>query len=100
MLFIDDRQLYATNNNQLDSLINIVMICSQDISMSLELDKYSVLEMKRGRKVYISEIEISDEESMKKADNISYKYLGVLQVDKSHNDWMKSQTRERGMYGV
>lgn len=50
--------------------------------------------MKKGRKVDYIGIEFPNMESMKGVDNICYKYLGVLQMDKTLNGKMKSQVWE------
>ena len=48
---MDDLKLYAASKDQLDSLVQVVRIFSQDIKMSFGLDKCAVLEMRRGREV-------------------------------------------------
>jgi len=55
LLFMDDLKLYGANRDQLDSLIQVVRIFSQDIKMSFGLEKCAVLEMRRGRQVDSSE---------------------------------------------
>ena len=39
LLFMDDLKLYETSKDQLDSLVQVVRIFSQDIKMSFGLDK-------------------------------------------------------------
>ncbi|MEM7264391.1 MAG: reverse transcriptase domain-containing protein [Pseudomonadota bacterium] len=51
LLFMDDLKLYATNKSQLDSLVNVVKIFSNDIKMEFGLSKCAVLELKRGKVV-------------------------------------------------
>ena len=58
LLFMADLKLYGVSTDQLDSLVQVVRIFSQDIKMSFGLDKYSVLEMRRGRQVGSSGIEL------------------------------------------
>ena len=48
---MDDLRLSGASKDQLDSLVQVVRIFSQDIKMSFELDKCAVLEMRRGRQV-------------------------------------------------
>ena len=47
LLFMDDLKLYGASKDQLDSLVQVVRIFSQDIKMSFGLDKCAVLEMTR-----------------------------------------------------
>ena len=46
-----DMKLYGASKDQLDSLIQVVRIFSQDIKMSFGLEKRAILEMRRGRQV-------------------------------------------------
>lgn len=62
--------------------------------MSFGVDKCAALEMKRGRKVGNIGIEFPNMESTKDVDNSCYKYLDVLQMDKTLNGKMKSQVWE------
>ena len=49
LLFMDDLKLHGAGKDQLDSLVQVVRIFSQDIRMLFGLDKCEVLEMRRGR---------------------------------------------------
>ena len=57
LLFMDDLKLYGSSKDQLDSLVQVVRIFSQDIRVLFGLDKCEVLEMRRGRQVGSSEID-------------------------------------------
>ena len=59
--------------------------------MKLGIDKCAVLELERGRLVRNKGIESPDRESMKEVDQEGYKYLGVLQLDKTMNKGMKKK---------
>ena len=48
-LFMDDANLFAKNEDQIDSLVNTVRIFSEDIKKDLELPQCWVLIMKRGK---------------------------------------------------
>ena len=56
----NDLKLYEASKDQLDSLVQVVRIFSQDIKMSFGLDKCAVLEMRRERQVGSSGIELPD----------------------------------------
>ena len=47
LLFINDLKLYRASKAQLDSLVQVVRIFSQDFKMSFGLDKCAVLEMRQ-----------------------------------------------------
>ena len=64
LLFMDDLKLYETSKDQLDSLVQVVRIFSQDVKMSFGLDKCAVLEMRRGRQVGSSGIELPDDQQI------------------------------------
>ena len=53
-MFMDDLNLYAKDEADLDKLINVVSVCSRDIGMEFGLDKCAVLNVltKSGVKGY------------------------------------------------
>ena len=46
--FMDDLKLFCKNEEQIDSLVNTVNICSGDIGMEFGLRKCGILTLKRG----------------------------------------------------
>ena len=91
LIFMDDRKLYGARKDQLDSLVQVVRIFSQDIKMPFGLDKCDVLEMRRGRQVGSSRIELPDDQHIGEIEEESYKYLGILQLDQTLNTKMKGK---------
>ena len=89
LLFMDDLKLYRVSKDQLDSLVQVVRIFSQDIKMSFGLDKCAVLEMRRGRQVGSRGIELPDDQHIGEIEEEGYKYLGILQLDQTLNTKMK-----------
>ena len=89
LLFMDDLKFYGANKDQLDSLIQVVRIFSQDIKMSFGLEKCAVLEIRRGRQVDSSGIDLPDDQHTGKIGEEGYKYLGILQLDQNLNTNMK-----------
>ena len=83
LLFMDDLKLYGASRDQLDSLIQVVRIYSQDIKMSFGLNKCAVLEMRRGRQVGSSGIDLPNHQHIGEIDEEGYKYLGMLQLDQT-----------------
>ena len=73
-MFMEDLKLYGSNKDQLDSLIRVVRI-SEDIRMSFGLEKCAVLEMRRGRKVDSSGIDLPDDQHIGEVKEVSHRYL-------------------------
>ena len=57
--------------------------------MSFGLDKCEVLEMRRGRQVGSSGIDLPDDQHIREVEEEGYKYLGILQLDMTLNTKMK-----------
>ena len=91
LLFLDDLKLYEASKDQLDSLEQVVKIFSQDIRMSLGLDKREVLETIRGRQVGSSGIDLPDDQHIRQVEEEGYKHLGILQLDVTLNTKMKDK---------
>ena len=91
LLFMDDLKLYGASKNQLGSLVQVIRIFSQGIKMSFRLDKCAVLEMRRGRQIGSSGIELPDDQHIGEIEEEGYKYLGILQLDKTLNTMMKGK---------
>ena len=90
LLFIDDLKLYGASKDQLDSLIQVVRIFSQDIKMSFGLEKCAALEIRRGRQVGNSGIDLPDYQHIGKIRREEgYKYLAILQLNQNLNTKMK-----------
>ena len=91
LLLMDDLKLYGATKDQLDSLVQVVRVFSQDITMSFGLDKCAILEMRRGRQVGSSGIDLPDNQHIKEVEEDVYKYLGIMQLDKILNTKMKGK---------
>ena len=91
LLFKDDLKLYGASRDQLDSPFQVVRIFSQDIKMSFGLDKCAVLEIRRGRQVGSSGIDLPDDQHIGEIEEEGYKYLGILQLDQTLNTKMKGK---------
>ena len=89
LLFMDDLKLYGNNSSQIDSPVQTVWGYSEDIGMKFGIDKCAVLELERGRLVRSEGIYLLNGERMKEVDQEGYKYIGVLQLDKTMNKEIK-----------
>ena len=94
LLFMDDLKLYASNKNQLESLVNTVRIYSRDIKMEFGLSKCAILELYRGKHVRTEEIDLGEDGTIKEADPTGYKYLGILQLDQMLEKQMKVKIKD------
>lgn len=77
LLFMDDLKLYAANDAQLENLINVVKIFSDDIKMSFGLEKCNKLTIIKGRIKETNDIKLENGDVLKELDtNQQYRYLG------------------------
>ena len=91
---MDDLKLYTSNKNQLDSLVKVVKIFSEDIGMEFGLNKCAILELKRGKVVKSEGLNLGEAGFIQEADPEGYKYLGILQLDQILENKMKKKIRE------
>ena len=77
---MDDIKLFAKNEKELERLIHVVRIFSQDIEMKFDEEKYTMLIMRR-RKRYVTEgIELLNQEKIRTfGEKETYKYLEILE---------------------
>ena len=78
LLFMDDLKLFASNNNQLQSLINVVKTFSDDIKMSFGMNKCNKITITRGKVAPVqNNITLNSGEILKSLENEhQYCYLG------------------------
>ena len=67
LLLMDDLKLYGANKDQLDSLVQVVRVFLQDTRMLFGLDKCAIQEMRRGRQVGSSGIDLPEINISKKS---------------------------------
>ena len=90
LLFMDDLKLYSRSEKGLDSLVQTVRVFSEDIGMELCIEKCAMLVMEKGKIVKSVGIELPDGKVIKSLqEGESYKYLGILEVDKFLEEKMK-----------
>ena len=89
LFYMDDIKLYGKSEREIDSLINLTRIFSDDIGMSFGLDKCGRLVTKRGHVIRTNGIGLPDGH----IDDIQehYKYLGVLQSYGNHNEEVRTK---------
>ena len=75
------------NENELETLVHIVKIYSQDRGMEFGIEKCAMLVMKSGKQQLTDGMEQPNQDKIRTlAENETYKYLGILRVT-SWNKW-------------
>ena len=79
-----DLNLHSQSKKGLDSLVQTVRVFSEDIGMEFDVEKCAKLVMEKGKIVKSVGIEFPDGKVIKSLqERDSYKYLGILEADKS-----------------
>ena len=91
---MDDLELFAENEDQIDSLVNTEWIYSEGVKMEFVLPKCGVLIMKRRKVVKSEGISIPDGKAMKNIEEGGYKYLGILEVEVVKHEEIKGQIKK------
>ena len=87
LLFMDDLKLYSRSEKGLDSLVQTVIVFSEDIGIEFGIEK---LVMEKGKIVKSVDIELPEGKVIKSLqEGESYKYLGILGADKFLEEKMK-----------
>ena len=74
----------------MDSLVQTVCVCSENIGMEFGIEKCAMLAMEKRKIVKSVGIELSDGKVIKSLqEGESYKYLGILRADKFLEENMK-----------
>ena len=94
MLFMDDLKLFGKTNNEIDSLVQTVQQCSEDIKMEFGISKCAVVALKRGKRTYMKGITLPNGEELGDPDAAGYKYLGVLELDVMLCKEMKNKVKD------
>ncbi|KAI5727844.1 hypothetical protein M8J77_007609 [Diaphorina citri] len=96
LFYMDDLKLYAQNENQLQSQLEIVSNVSNDIGMSFGLDKCNILNVKHGKIVQSNNVKLMNNVEMKELErNQTYKYLGLQQNLNINESDTKKQFAEK-----
>ena len=82
------------NDKEIDSLIKTVWQCSEDIKMEFCILKCAIVSLQRGKKTSWEGIQLPNGEEIGEAGAGGYKYLGVLELDKTICDEMKMKVKE------
>lgn len=89
LLYMDDIKLYAKNQRDIDSLIHLTRVFSNDIGMTFGLEKCGRLIISRGKVQQTSGVSMPQG----RIDDIAetYKYLGIMQSFRNQDEEMRSK---------
>ena len=98
---MDDLKLYSKSERALDCLVQTVKIFSKDIGIQFEIDKCTILVMKKVKIVKSANIQMPNDKVFKSIEEgESYKYLGVLESDEVMVNEMKIRWNCRKVFKV
>ena len=87
---MDDLKLSSRSEKGLDSLVQTVCVFTEDIGMEFDIEKRAMLVMKKGKIVKSVCTQLPIGKGIKLfQEGESYKYLGILEVDKFLIEKMK-----------
>ena len=81
LLFTDDLKLYGSCDKELESVVGVVKMFSDDVGMKFGFDKCGVLVVEKGVKKKCEGIELPSREMVREINENGYKYLGVLEAE-------------------
>ena len=94
-MYMDDIKLFAKNVKELETLIHVLRIYSQDIRMEFDLEKFAMLIMKSGKWHPTERMEQPNQDKIRTlGENETYKYLGILETDTIKQVDMKEKLRK------
>ena len=65
LMYIDDIKLFAKNEKELETLIHVVRIYSQDIGMKFGIEKCATLVMKSGKRHLTDRMELLNQDKIR-----------------------------------
>ena len=95
-MYMDDIKLFAKNEKELETLIETVIVYSQDIWMEFGMEKCAMLVIK-SRKWHTTEgVGLPNQEKIRTlGEKKTYKYLGLLEAETIKQVEMKEKIQER-----
>ena len=92
LMYMDDIKLFAKNEKELETLIHVVRIYSQDIGMEFGIEKCAMLIMKSGKRHMTDAMELPNHNKIRTlGENETNKYLGILEADTMKQVQMKDK---------
>ena len=92
---MDDIKLFAKDEKELETLIDVVRIYSQDIGMEFGLDKCAILIKKSHKRHLADGMELPNQDKIRTPGEMeTYKYLGILEADTLKQVGMKENIKK------
>ena len=98
-MYMNDVTLFAKNEKELETLIHAVRIDSLDIAMGSGIEKCAMLVLKRGKRRLTDGMELQNQYKIRTlAENVTYKYLGILEADTIKQVEMKDKIQNEYLW--
>ena len=95
LFYVDDLELFARNDGQLERLLTTVKEFSNDIAMQFGLDKSAIVTFKREKLVRTSNIQVDTNTIIQELEQEgTYKYLGINEGDGIQHAKTKEKIRK------
>ena len=91
---MDDIKLFSIKEKELETLIQTVEICSQDIRMEFGIVKCTMLVMKSGKRHMMERVKLPNQIIRTLRKNETYKYLVILEADTNKQVEMKEKMKK------
>ena len=94
-MYMDDIKLFEKNEKELETLIHVVRIYSQDIGMEFGIEKGAMLVRKSSKWHLTDGMELPNQDKIRTLEeNETYKYLGILEADTIKQVEMKNKIQK------
>ena len=94
-MYIDKIKLFAKNVKELEILIQAIRIYNQDIGMEFDIEKCTMLIMRRGKRQMIEGIELTNQEKTRMLqEKETYEYLRILEAGTMKQVEMKEKIKK------
>ena len=94
-MYMDDIKLFAKNEEELKTLIQTVIIYSEDIGMEFSKAKSAMLVMKSGKRHMTEGVKLPNQVVIRMlGKKEAYKYFGILEVDTIKQVEMKEKIKK------
>ena len=91
---MDDIKLFAKNEKESKSLIQIIRIYIQEIRMEFGIEECSILIIKSGKRKKMKGIELPNQERIRMlGEKKNYKYFGMMKANTIKQRWKKKNKK-------
>jgi hypothetical protein len=95
LLYMDDLKLIAKSVEELQKQVQTVKTFSDDIHMEFGLQKYAKITFKKGKLIYLQNLEIDINREIKELEQgKTYKYLGIEEGEGIQHPQMKERLKQ------